>query len=214
MRNVSPPTGSVIGPLIIAGVLVDEEGAKALEKLGVKDSKTLSPAQRRALAPKIRRAAIKHSYVRLEPAEIDRFVFSRRRLRKLNFLEAKAMGEVIEDLKPHIAYIDAPDALADRFGRNVKELLSFDVEVISEHKADARYPVVSAASILAKVIRDDAISRLSEEFGCIGSGYSSDPKTIRFLRSWISNHPSYPWFVRKSWATAKGIMHEAKQRHL
>lgn len=194
--------------------MVDEEGAKALEKLGVRDSKKLSSRQREALAPKIKDAAVRCSYVELEPAEIDRYVLSQRRLRKLNFLEAKAMTVVIEDLRPDVAYVDASDVSAERFGKQIQEQLSFDAEVISEHGADAKYPVVSAASILAKVRRDKIVSRLSERFGCLGSGYSGDPKTIRFLRSWVRSHPSYPWFVRASWATARRIMDEVRQGYL
>jgi len=206
--------GPVIGPLIIAGVLVDEEKAKALEELGVRDSKKLSPRRREALAPKIKDAVVRCSYAELQPAEIDRYVLSKRRLRKLNFLEARAMAVVIEDLRPNVAYVDASDVFAERFGKQIQEFLSFDVEVVSEHGADAKYPVVSAASVLAKVRRDDAVSRLSDRFGYLGSGYSGDPKTIRFLRSWVRSHPSYPWFVRASWATAKRIMDEARQDRL
>jgi len=195
-------------------VLVDEEEARALGELGVRDSKKLSPRRRQALAPKIKDVAVRCSYVELQPPEIDKFVLSKIRLRKLNFLEARAMALIIEDLRPEVAYVDASDVFAERFGRQILELLSFDVEVVSEHEADARYPVVSAASILAKVRRDEIVLRLSERFGRLGSGYSGDSKTIRFLRSWINSHPSYPWFVRKSWATAKRIMDEVRQTRL
>ncbi len=194
--------------------MVDEEEAKALEELGVRDSKRLSPRRREKLASRIKNVAVRCSYVELQPSEIDKFVLSQMRLRKLNFLEAGAMAVVIEDLRPEVAYVDASDVLAERFGRQILELLSFDVEVVSEHKADAKYPVVSAASILAKVRRDEVVLRLSERFGRLGSGYSGDSKTINFLRSWVNSHPSYPWFVRKSWRTTKRIMDEVRQTHL
>jgi len=194
--------------------LVDEEEAKALEELGVRDSKKLSSRRREKLAPRIKNVAVRCSYVELQPSEIDKFVLSQIRLRKLNFLEARAMAVVIEDLRPEVAYVDASDVLAERFGRQILKLLSFDVEVVSEHEADAKYPVVSAASILAKVRRDEVVLHLSERFGCLGSGYGGDSKTISFLRSWINSHRSHPWFVRKSWATAKRIMDEVRQARL
>jgi len=182
--------------------------------LGVRDSKKLSPRRREDLAPKIKEVAVRCSYAELEPAEIDRYVLSQRRLHKLNFLEARAMAVVIEDLRPDVAYVDASDVSAERFGKQIQEHLSFDADVVSEHMADDKYPVVSAASILAKVRRDAIVSRLSEKFGRLGSGYSGDPKTIRFLRSWVRRHSSYPWFVRASWATARRIMDEYRQDRL
>jgi ribonuclease HII len=115
------------------------------------------------------------------------------------------MAKVIEHLRPDVAYVDASDVLADRFKEHIVEKLSFKVKIISEHKADFKYPVVSAASIIAKVERDRAIQELSEKYGKIGSGYVTDPNTVAFLKRWLATHGSYPWFVRKSWKPAKAL---------
>jgi len=204
--------GSVIGPLVIAGVLLDERDLPRLIDLGVRDSKVLSPRRREQLAEEVRRLALQLHFIMLSPAEIDRVVESGRKLHKLNRLEAQTMAKVIEVLKPDVAYVDASDVLADRFKHHVAESLSFKVQIVSEHKADATYPIVSAASIIAKVERDKAISELKRMYGDMGSGYAADPKTLEFLESWIKRHGSYPEFVRKSWKPAKKLKMEAEMK--
>lgn len=204
--------GSVIGPLVIAGVLLCEEDLPRLVDLGVRDSKLLSPRRRQQLSGEIRRLALQCHVIRLAPAEIDRVVRSGRKLHKLNRLEAQTMAGVITVLKPDVAYVDASDVLADRFKQHIAESLPFKPEIISEHKADAKYPIVSAASIVAKVERDKAISGLREKHGDTGSGYPSDPKTLKFLKNWIKRFGSYPDFVRKSWKPAKRLKMEAETK--
>lgn len=206
--------GPVIGPLIVAGVLFRHHQIPALRSLGVRDSKLLTPNQRQRVAVVIRQRAVKHAYVELSPAEIDQVVFGGKKLHKLNLLEARAMAEVIRRLVPDVAYVDASDVSEERFGRQIKDMLHFDVKIVSEHGADAKYPIVSAASIIAKVQRDEAIAHLREEYGDFGSGYSHDPKTRRFLLEWIKRDELLPDFVRKSWKTVKLIREEAEQSHL
>lgn len=197
--------GSVIGPLVIAGVLLDEKDVQRLSNLGVKDSKRLSRKRREELYEAIRDLALDYHLVKLSPAEIDKVVRSGRKLHKLNRLEAQTMAKVIEFLHPDIAYVDASDVLAERYKHHIMEHLSFKVEIISEHKADVNYPVVSAASIIAKVERDQAISELKAKYGNMGCGYATDPKTLEFLEKWIKQFGSYPDFVRLSWKTVKRI---------
>jgi ribonuclease HII len=202
--------GSVIGPLVIAGIMVEEENLSRLRALGVKDSKLLSPRRRQQLIQEILKLALRFHVIKLSPAQIDQVVEKGRKLYKLNRLEAHAMAKVIEALKPDIAYVDASDVLAERFKEHIAEKLPFKVKIVSEHKADATYPVVSAASIIAKVERDRAVQELTKKYGDMGAGYPSDPKTIRFLENWITKYGAYPDFVRKSWKPAKRLQGEAK----
>jgi ribonuclease HII len=206
--------GSVIGPLVIAGVLMEEKDLPMLVELGVKDSKLLSPSRRENLAAEIRRVALKHAVVKLSPAEIDKVVQTGRKLHKLNRLEAQAMAKVIEQLKPEIAYVDASDVLEERFKRHILECLSFKVQVISEHKADKKYPIVSAASIIAKVERDREIAELKAKYGDFGCGYPTDPETLRFLQQCLEKFGEYPEFVRKSWKPAKKLKRENDSRQI
>ncbi len=204
--------GAIIGPLVIAGVLIEDKDLSRLRDSGVKDSKLLSPDKREYLAVEIEKLAVEWHVVRLSPKEIDEVVRTGRKLHRLNRLEAQTMAKVIEALKPDVAYVDASDVLADRFGCHIAQELSFKVEIVSEHKADRKYPVVSAASIIAKVERDRAISRLQRRFGNFGCGYPTDPKTLEFLEEWIREFKCYPDFVRKSWKPAKRLKSEAKSK--
>ncbi len=195
--------GPVIGPLVVAGVVVDSSRVEELAEAGVRDSKQLSPAKREEILEKIESIADRIEYVELWPREIDRVVLSGRRLRKLNYLEAKAMAEVIRRLSPDVAYVDCPDVDTERFARLVAGLVGLSMEVVAEHEADAKYPVVSAASIAAKVRRDELVDGLRREYGDFGSGYPHDPKTLRFLEDWLRSRGEFPPIVRRSWVVVR-----------
>lgn len=202
----------MIGPLVIAGVSVEflhSKCALCLAKLGVKDSKALSPRSRAALAKLIEREGFGISYAEAWPELIDGYVLRKGETGGLNRLEAILMAKVIGDLGADLAYVDAPDVDPERF-RGRLEGLGCGIDLICEHHADRKYPLVSAASILAKVRRDEAIGVLKEEYGDFGSGYASDPKTISFLRDWLRAHGEVPPIARRSWRT----VWKARQRRL
>jgi ribonuclease HII len=202
--------GCVLGPLVVAGVLMHLESVSRLVELGVKDSKLLSPRRREFLAKEIKKVAVSTHTVELSPAEIDVAVNTRKRLFKLNRLEARAMAEAIQALKPDLAVVDASDVVAERFKHHIVECLDSPVHVISEHRADRNYPVVSAASIIAKVERDHIVDGLRTQHGDFGSGYMSDSKTVNFLRMLARESDEYPDFVRRSWKPARIAKAEAK----
>jgi len=209
--------GPVIGPLVIAAVLMDQEKLGELSKIGVKDSKLLTADARSSLAEKIQAIAIRVSYEEISPAEIDEVVLKGRRLQRLNFLEAKCMAKLIAELKPARVWVDASDVNPERYARQILNELPASLKrtvLVSEHKADRKYPIVSAASIIAKVRRDAAISKLWEEYGNFGSGYVTDPNTIRFLKQWRRSHGYYPPMVRKSWKTLREIESDLNQTRL
>ena len=200
--------GCVIGPLVVAGVLVKEENMTILRELGVKDSKLLSSKKRETLFNEISRLAENHHVVKLLPSEIDRAVECKRKLHKLNRLEAQTMAQIINALNPDEAYVDAADVFEDRFKQHIQEGLAVKVKITARHKADKIYPVVSAASIIAKVERDREIAALKVVYGDFGSGYVTDQKTLLFLKEWMKTHSEYPSCVRQSWKTAKQVKNE------
>jgi len=209
--------GPIIGPLVIGGVLMDESQVGGLVSIGVKDSKLLTPDSRSALSEKIGRMAVKVSYDEVSPEKIDEVVLKGRKLHKLNLLEAESMAKVIAELKPEAAWVDASDVKPERYARQILDALPPDLRrivLISEHKADRNYPIVSAASIMAKVRRDARITDLWNEYGNFGSGYITDPLTIKFLREWRRSHSDYPPIVRKSWRTIKEIESDLTQTKL
>jgi len=201
--------GCAIGPLVVAGVLIDESRVDELRPMGVRDSKLLTPRRREVLAEAIRDMASKYSFFELQPRAIDLVVERSERLRKLNYLEAMAMAKVIRDLRPDEVYIDPSDVLPDRFAEQILRVLRHRPIVVCEHHADETYPVVSAASILAKVRRDEVIAELRRLHGDFGSGYCHDERTISFLEAWFRENERTPPFVRSSWETVKRIRSES-----
>ncbi len=204
--------GCIIGPLIVAGVMMKEENLPILPKLRVKDSKLLTPSKRLVLAEKVKLLSEKAVIVKLQPPEIDRVVASERKLHKLNRLEAETMAKIIDALAPDEAYVDAADVIEERFKQHIQENLSVKARIVSEHKADRNHAIVSAASILAKVERDKEISSLRDEFGDFGSGYLADPKTKTFLKEWLRTHTDFPEWVRKSYKPARKLKDEKNSK--
>ena len=136
--------------------------------------------------------------------------------KSLNEIEAMHAGKLINALKerPDVVYIDSPDVVMAEFGKRIEKYVSFPVKIISEHKADVNYPVVSAASVIAKVERDGEIKKISAEYGNVGSGYPHDEVTIRFLKNYLLEHSSLPGFVRQSWQTISFLQNEKFQKKL
>jgi len=206
--------GAVLGPLAVAGILVDEERYLKLLKLGVKDSKMLTPERRRKLDVEIRKVIIKHRVILIDPSKVDHFVSRKVETGGLNRLEAYTMAEVIEYLKPDVAYIDASDTSTERFKRYLTEKLSVEIDLVVEHKADQKYPLVSAASILAKVARDSVIDEIKKEYGEVGSGYMADPRTVRFLKKCLIEEGRCPDFVRRSWKPVRKLLESIRSRQI
>jgi len=188
--------GSVLGPMVIAGVIVPEKMEKVLERMGVKDSKKLAPHRRTILSRKLKKM-FDYEVVVITARQIDEM---RAEGINLNEIEKNAMESILLKMKPEKAIVDAVDVKAERFQQNLCN--DTGVNVIAEHKADDKYIEVSAASIIAKAERDDQIAKINKDFiksGGIGSGYPSDPKTKDFLAKYT--YDEMPDFVRRSWAT-------------
>ena len=198
--------GCAIGPLVVAGALFDEGSVDTLHSIGVRDSKKLTPRRRETLAEEIRDIALRHSFFDLQPRAIDVVVNRGVIYRKLNYLEAMAMAKVIRDLSPGRAVVDPADVVVERFVGDIKRVIPRGIDVHSEVRADSKFAVVGAASILAKVRRDAFIAELRELHGDMGSGYCSDPKTVAFLEGWFESHDVCPPFIRGSWATVRRLM--------
>ena len=186
--------GSVLGPMVIAGVIVPEKMEKVLSRMGVKDSKRLTPNRRTILSRKLKKM-FEYDMIIITARQIDEM---RAEGINLNEIEKNAMEELILRMKPERAIVDAVDVKAERFQENLRKDTGFDV--IAEHKADDTYIQVGAASIIAKAERDAQIAEINKEFikqGGIGSGYPSDPTTKKFLENYT--YDEMPDFVRRSW---------------
>ena len=189
--------GPVLGPLVVAAVMLENDAP--LRELGVRDSKKLTARRREELAPRIKELA----RVEIEVVSVE-VIDEKTNDHLLNELEAEVFARLIDKLGPECAYIDACDPNERRFSSMVSGRLVCRPRLVCEHKADVRYPVVSAASIIAKTVRDAQVRELEALVGePIGTGYAHDPTTRAFLEKWINKNGIPPPQTRRSWATTK-----------
>jgi len=192
--------GPVIGPMIIAGVLINENKIEKLKEIGARDSKELNRNEREELFEEIKKIVdeIYIEFVSVE--EINEWM---ERGLSITDLELKKIIKIILKANPDVVMIDCPTIGKNKFLEKIKRYVKSDMNIVLEHKADKKYPVVSAASIVAKVIRDREIDKIKEKVGIdFGSGYPSDEKTIRALKE---NYSKLKKYVRKKWKTVLNI---------
>jgi ribonuclease HII len=198
--------GPVLGPMVICGVCFNKLKLSILSEIGVKDSKKLSKKRRSELAKIIKDNCISYKTIIIDAQEIDAREENRITLNKLEEIK---MAEIINELQPDVIYIDAADVNEERFKQSIINHLNYSPKkIISKHKADDLFPIVSASSIIAKDLRDNIIDDLKRKYGDFGSGYPSDKRSIEFLREWIKEKKKVPHFARKTWETTKKIIRE------
>ncbi len=213
--------GPVIGPMVLAGVLLNSDLEKEFKKLGVRDSKMLSSKKRELLAEIIREKSIS-SYITLTfPSEIDKRTEMGTNLNKI---EAVKAAEIIDNLNSFIknkkqkikVVLDCPSPNIQRWQNYlIKHINSIDnLEVSCEHKADKNHVSVSAASIIAKSKREQEVEKIKKKIGKdFGSGYPSDPITKEFLEKYFKEHKKDGIF-RETWGTVKEYKKQKSQKKL
>jgi len=209
--------GPVIGPMVLAGCLIDEKTATKFKKLGVRDSKQLTPKRREFLAQKIKDEAETFEVVLADADEINKKQDSGI---NLNMLEAEKTAKIINKINKNSnkikVIVDCPSTSIikwrDLLMTKIKDLSN--LEIVCEHKADRNHVSVSAASILAKSTREKEMDKLKKEYGDeIGSGYTSDSTTTKFLTKNVTKHKDSGIF-RKNWSTWKRAQAKEEQRKL
>ena len=206
--------GCAIGPLVIASVMFNEETLPTLREIGVKDSKKLSTKKRERLAEEIKELALDYRVFELQPRTIDKVVFRSKPLRRLNYLETMIMAKLVRELEPDIVHMDPPDVDSQRCAEQLQSVIKYRLKVICEPRADAKYPSTGAASIIAKVTRDQRIKELHELHGDFNSGYASDQKTQKYIENYFNNHRECPEYMRASWETVQRHLRPLKQTKL
>jgi len=199
--------GPVMGPLVVAGVSFAND--LDLIKIGVKDSKKCTTKKREFLAKKIKELASSYEVLIIHASDIDDML----KVMTLNEVEVNAFSKVISKLRPDKCYVDSVDVNNKRFAINILSKIPFKIEIISKHKADEIYPIVGAASILAKTIRDEQVRDIGKELNKklklpIGSGYPADKITQVFLKTWLKKYRNLPPHTRYSWKTSKKLLRE------
>lgn len=195
--------GACIGDLVVAGAMIDSTRVGILKDLGVKDSKLLSPRQRETIYQSLINI-VEFRTVLFKPEEIDTYV----KLHQLNLLEIEGMSKIINSLSPMHVIIDSPSTNREDVRSKILARLTVPSTTVQvEYKADLNYAIVGAASIIAKVQRDNRINALKQVYGNIGSGYPSDPETKKFLHD---NKTKRLPIIRYSWQPVKDLL----QTHL
>ncbi|GAA0298544.1 ribonuclease HII [Halarchaeum salinum] len=197
--------GPVLGSMFAAAVVCDPDELPD----GVGDSKRVSPARRETLDAAIREVA-DVGVAEITVSEIDDPGTDMNTLTVA--AHARALASV--DIDGLHGIVDGGDVDAERFGRRVASRLDADVDLVAEHGADETHAIVGAASIVAKVARDNHVAALADEYGDVGSGYPGDTATREFLRAYVREHGSLPGCARESWATCDDVLAAAAQSAL
>ena len=180
-------------PLVVGAGYVEDDDV--LRIIGVKDSKKLTPRRREAMYDEIVSAVEGYSIITLSAEEID----AKRERMSLNMVEMEMFAEAVSRMPVTRVYVDCPDPNEEKFG-NMLSVRINNTPVTARHKADDTYPVVSAASILAKVTRDRWMLELDRRFPQYGfaahKGYGTKAHYAA-LREYGPCEAHRPTYLRK-----------------
>jgi len=204
--------GPVLGPMVYGSAFCAVEDEARLKSMGFADSKTLTEARREQLWGELQSVGFIGWNIRvLHAQEISRGMLRRPTPYNLNAMSHDAaiglVRQVLE-LGVNLKYLYV-DTVGDpeHYQRKLAALFP-TVEVTVAKKADSIYPIVSAASICAKVPRDTILKGWRFEDGRMnadyawGCGYPGDKDTQRWMQSNLHPVFGYPDVVRFSWAPA------------
>ena len=205
--------GPVIGSMFIGGFATDQKDLDRLEDLGVKDSKKLSDSRREGIRENL--GEIGDSIVEeFTASSIDSMMEGM----TINRIEIKGFARVIDQADPDKVVMDLPEPDAEEFIEKIKKSMnsdSTDIEFTAEHGADDSFPVVSAASIVAKSARESHVEELHSKYGYdFASGYPHDKPTINFLERYLDQEGELPPETRRSWSTAERLVDQHQQNSI
>ena len=197
--------GPVIGPMAIGIVVADE---RIMREAGARDSKTLSQSSRLRIGKIIRESAEYWKVEMIQPS----FLNVKMNEMTINRIEEIKVAEIIKDSGFRDFIVDSFDVNEERLSSLLSSMTGRNV--ICRHRADQIYGNVSAASVLAKLEREEAMDRIRKEYGNTGSGYPSDPRTIEFLRRSIQEGRDISGIVRTHWKTYTSMISGMNQKRL
>lgn len=200
--------GPVLGSMFAAAVVGDPDSLPS----AVGDSKAIPAARRETLAAEIAaEPALQIGLAEITVAEIDAPETD------MNTLTVAAHARALSDagVTGENGHVDAGDVNAERFGRRVADRVEGELTVHAEHGADERYPLVGAASVVAKVARDAHVAAIDADYDRpVGSGYPGDEQTRTFLEAHVAATGDLPDCARQSWQTSADVLAQAAQTDL
>ena len=194
--------GAALGPIVIAGVVLDRPQEEELNRLGVCDSKRFrgggarARRRRRELASHIKRVAERIVSHRLEAATVDQRYAEDG---NLDVLERRAAAKILREVGPvHRRVLDG-HALFKPLRSQYPGLEAVD-------RGESHHIAVAAASLIAKDCRDarldsifDSTKRDLPDYGEVKGGGYGNPYTERFLRAYHDRTGELPPETRLSW---------------
>ena len=166
--------GSVFGPVFSAAIVLTEKDGLTLKKLGVNDSKKLTPQKRKKFFPKIIALSSDYSLGQSSVREIDKY--------GIRYATELSMIRAVKKLRdlPSEIIIDGPLSLRLWEG-NQRNIIS----------GDSKFTSIAAASIIAKVTRDSLMERLEKKypgyFICKNKGYGTKQHFSSLKKNGLTN---------------------------
>jgi len=189
--------GPAIGPMVMAAVAIDSRQAAVLTRKGLCDSKSYGAGEdahaiRSALAVEIRSRATFVATIEVEHTEID----DRVSRGELNVLERELATKLIEQAPACDRIIADGKRMFAALGARFDNFESHD-------RGEEKHASVAAASVIAKVLRDDRFAairrRYEAELGPIAGGGYANAATRQWVRAYVERHNKLPDEARRSW---------------
>ncbi|KAL3268701.1 hypothetical protein HHI36_007804 [Cryptolaemus montrouzieri] len=210
--------GPVLGPMVYGTAFCPINEAGLLATLNCADSKTLNEKTRDITFEDICKNSDKIGWAVdvISPNTICNSMYSRSKYSLNQVSMDAAIGLIKAAIKAGVniehIFVDTVGP-AEKYQKYLHSIFpKYKVTVAA--KADSTYPIVSAASICAKVVRDHALDAWqfkegnNSDFKAFGSGYPGDPVTKKFLAENCDMVFGFPQLVRFSWSTSEKILQE------
>ena len=191
--------------MVLAGISIDSKDAKKLKAIGVKDSKELSPKKREELYKELEKIAKDVVIVKVSACKISSLKAKGINLDKI---EAMKVADIISIINAEKVYVDSIEQNCEKFEKMIKDFLPKEknVKLVVKNYLDESIPVVSAASIVAKVERDKEIEKIKKEVNFdFGVGYAHDERTRVFIEKILQSEEKPPSYLRIHWETVQDI---------
>jgi len=189
--------GEVLGAMVLCDIAIEKNRLKEIDNIiGSANTKERREfGYWKSIATSLSQLIKAQELKNIQPIFIDKYnvnelldVYYMRMIRKLyDKFNDRTITIIIDDYNS---------------GKLLKDYVSsLKAEVIIEQKADDNYLAVKVASVIAKRARANAMEKLREEYGNLGSGNLNDNATIKWLEEFKNNE--YPWFVKQSYIQNK-----------
>lgn len=211
--------GPVLGPMVYGTCFCPVSRLGDLKKMGFMDSKVLKADDRERLFADIKASEwLEWAVDSISPVDLSAKMMRRDKYNLNAISHDSAMGLIRAALDSGCRVTEVyVDTVGDpgKYQAKLEAMFPGVGKIVVAKKADSIYPIVSAASICAKVTRDwdlEGWAYPEERTGRVkysreaGSGYPGDANTKRWLAAHVDPVFGFPSLVRFGWSTCKKIL--------